>query len=321
MPRVRNVAAALAAALACATANACAQEPEPPSRAATPAATQERIERALGRALDRITARADSIDDVFQPVPFLTASQEAVLRSRPNREHVARARRLGIPRTADAAERDRLLRAGDLVVLEDSTRYWVVRELEDSSPLVVPDTRALLVELGRRFQARLAAMGVPPFRLEVTSVLRTAEDQAALRATNPNAASGVSSHEFGTTVDVAYSGFAAPVSVRPADVDDGADDGAVGAGDAGVQAGAAASGVPGAAADGAPDAVPWLEPYLRRIEASMLERVAARRSGELKAILGHVLREMQAEGKVLVTLERQQPVYHLTVARRLEGAG
>jgi hypothetical protein len=28
-----------------------------------------------------------------------------------------------------------------------------------------------------------------------------------------------------------------------------------------------------------------------------------------------VLRELQSEGVLLVTLERQQPVYHLTVAR------
>lgn len=38
---------------------------------------------------------------------------------------------------------------------------------------------------------------------------------------------------------------------------------------------------------------------------------------ELRAILGHVLREMQDEGLVMVTYEVLQPVYHMTVARRL----
>jgi hypothetical protein len=47
------------------------------------------------------------------------------------------------------------------------------------------------------------------------------------------------------------------------------------------------------------------------------ERVAGRRALELKAILGAVLVEMQDEGKVMVTLDRLQPVYHMTVARRL----
>ena len=47
----------------------------------------------------------------------------------------------------------------------------------------------------------------------------------------------------------------------------------------------------------------------------MLEAAAARKSRELMAILGEVLREMQDEGAVYVTLDRQQPVFHITVAR------
>jgi hypothetical protein len=34
------------------------------------------------------------------------------------------------------------------------------------------------------------------------------------------------------------------------------------------------------------------------------------------AVLGGVLLELQNEGSVMVTLERLQPVYHMTVARR-----
>ena len=37
---------------------------------------------------------------------------------------------------------------------------------------------------------------------------------------------------------------------------------------------------------------------------------------ELQGILGRVLIEMQREGSVLVTLEREQPVFHITVNRR-----
>src|SRR5690606_692028 len=49
-----------------------------------------------------------------------------------------------------------------------------------------------------------------------------------------------------------------------------------------------------------------------------LERVAARKSRELQNVLGGVLRGLQSDGLVLVTLERQQPVYHLTIARSLD---
>ena len=59
-----------------------------------------------------------------------------------------------------------------------------------------------------------------------------------------------------------------------------------------------------------------LEPHLIRYAAIAAERVAARRAMELRAILGEVLIELQNEGMVMVTLERLQPVYHMTVARR-----
>ena len=50
--------------------------------------------------------------------------------------------------------------------------------------------------------------------------------------------------------------------------------------------------------------------------AVVAEAVAARRSRELQAVLGRVILEMQSEGNVLVTLERQQTVFHLTVGSR-----
>jgi hypothetical protein len=125
-------------------------------------------------------------------------------------------------------------------------------------------------------------MGLPPFRFEVTSALRTAADQAGLRRRNVNAAAGQSAHEFGTTVDLSYAAFAPPAEL-PTDV--------------------------------VPDAPPWLTPYLDTVARLALESVGGRKSLELKAILGHVLAGLQAQGRVLVTLEELQPVYHITVAR------
>ena len=48
-----------------------------------------------------------------------------------------------------------------------------------------------------------------------------------------------------------------------------------------------------------------------------LESVSARKSRELGRIFSQVLAEAQEEGLALVIYERQQTVYHVTVARRL----
>jgi hypothetical protein len=236
---------------------------------------------ALDSAFAALDARARAIDDALQPVPLLTPAQEAALRD-PNARQLERARALGV-RPTDAAALAAARDAGRLVPLVDSTAHWVVRELDHSQPLVTPDVPPLLTRIAERFHARLAALGLPAYRLDITSVLRTADDQAALRGSNPNAATGVSTHEYGTTVDIAYSSFAAPRD---------------------------------AYAEPRPGPAP-LAPYVDRIAAAMLETAAARKSRELQAILGGVLAELRREGDVLVTLERQQPVYHITVARPL----
>lgn len=259
--------------------------PEPtPDEVATE--VRERVASVLDRSLERIQARADSLDEILEPVPFLVPAERAALRRYLQGEHLARARALGV-RPADRTERERMLSEGRLVVLADSTEHWVLRRARRSTSVVTPSTRALLVLLGERFQARMVELGLPRYRLEITSAFRTAEDQAALRANNPNAAAGTSAHEFGTTVDVSYRAFSAPAE-SPLEWT-------------------------------LPE--PWLEPGLRIVADRMLERVAGRRSGELQAILGGVLREMQDEGLVLVTLEEQQPVFHLTVDADLPLAG
>jgi hypothetical protein len=242
-----------------------------------------RVEEALAVTLQRITALTDSLDALLRPVPLLTPAQEAAFRRYGNAQQLQRARVLGVRPDSEAAKLA-AVRDGRLVALEDSTGLWVVRELDYSEPLVTPDARVLLVAIGERFHARLAALGLPPFRLEVTSVMRTPASQAALRRVNPNAAVGESTHEFGTTLDVAYASFAAPAQLDVAFDLDG---------------------------------VEWLEPYTDRIAAALLETVAARNSRELQAVLGSVMTAVQDEGLAMVTLERLQPVYHFTVARRL----
>lgn len=240
-------------------------------------------ETALAREMTRIRARVDSIDAIFQPLPLLRPSAEAALRRFDNDAQLVVARRLGLSASTAGAALDRLVAGGRAVKLADSSGHWVVRRLDSSSPYLTSDGAAALQEIAQRFQRALARLGAPAYRLEVTSALRSSEDQESLRRTNVNATAGESTHQYGTTFDIAYSAFAPPMEpVVRARI---------------------------------PEA-PWLSPHLEAVAAALAETVAARRSRELMAVLGNVLIEMQNEGKVMITLERLQPVYHVTVARR-----
>lgn len=241
------------------------------------------VERAFASELARIQLRVDSIDAIFQPLPLLRPQQEAALRRFDNDAQLVAARRLGIPANTQRFALDRMVAERRLVRVADSTEYWVVRKLDHSSPYLTRDAEAALRDIAGAFQAALARLGLPPYRLELTSALRSAEDQASLRTANVNAAAGESTHQFGTTFDIAYSAFAPP----PASV----------------------------VSPSLPEA-PWLEPHLVWVAGMRAETVAARRSRELMAILGNVLIDLQEAGKIMVTLERLQPVYHVTVARR-----
>lgn len=243
------------------------------------------IDATLGAALAAARAGADSVVDALRPVALLTPGQEAALRRYGNAQHLARARALGA-RPSSATERDRLIADGRLVQVPDTTDLYALRERDRSGALLTPDALALLERVAERFQAALAARGLPAYRLEVTSLIRTAAQQEALRRTNPNAAAGTSTHEFGTTMDITYESWAAPARLPEAY---------------------------------APAEPAWLTPHTAAAARAMLEYAAARKSRELQAILGGVLTDMQSEGLVYVTLERQQPVFHITVARRLAG--
>ncbi len=244
--------------------------------------TRAEIEAVLTERIDAADRLARSADRILSPLPVMTPGEESALRRFLNDSHLARARQLGV-RAEDEDALDSLVSAGRLTELEDSTRYWIVRP--GSSPAHgVPELRAVLEVVGARFQERLAEIGVPPYRMEITSAFRTAERQARLRRSNANAAAGVSSHEFGTTVDLSYAAFAPPAEV-PAEIIDGvADD---------------------------------LRPHIRRIADLAFESVSARKSRELGRIFGQVLAEAQDKGIALVIYERQQTVFHLTVGRAM----
>lgn len=156
-----------------------------------------------------VAAQADSVRTAMQRVRVLGASEVGRLRQDVNKKQIATAQRLGQRASGEAQIRE-LVRAGRLVALGDSTEFWVLRRMDHSSPYVTPDARANLVELGRRFHARLDSAGLPHYRMKVTSAIRTDESQAQLRRINSYASRIVSAHEFGTTIDVSHERFAVP---------------------------------------------------------------------------------------------------------------
>jgi hypothetical protein len=250
------------------------------ARAAAPSPAVLPTPEAWDALQARVEAHVDSVDRALRRVPNLTRTEQAALRGDANAAQTARAQRLGV-RAGDGYER--LAEQGRLVRLADNTRFWTVRDLDYSVPYVTPDTEAMLAEMGERFQAKLDSLGLPQFRLVINSVLRTAENQRALRRWNPNAAAGVSSHEYGTTIDVAYRRFAPP-----------------------------AEGLPGLDARSAGA----MEMPARTLYEVLMTEMATQRGTELQAALGRVIAEMRAEGKLMVMMERQQTVFHMTVARR-----
>lgn len=226
-----------------------------------------------------LDARLVETEAAAQRLPGLIGSIRADTRRYLNDDHVAAAQRSGVSRVRDSTHVARLLGSEALVALPDSSEYWVLRELDQSLPYVTPHTRETLEELGRRFHARLRKQGLPPFRLDITSVLRTGEQQEALRRRNRNASRTTSSHEFGTTVDIAYLSFAAPRVI---------DDPPAGR----------------------------LDARLRAHATMRLDTLGTHYAPHLEGELGAVLQEMQREGTLMTLRERSQPVYHTTVLRR-----
>ena len=245
--------------------------------------------QATFEAQDRWVAGAEA---AFESIPLLSDDEIALLRRSRNARHVERALELGVGPPDTRAQADSLAARYDLVTIRTDSLY-VVLPGRYSLPVLTPSAAASLDSVAVRFRERLAAAGLPPFRFSVSSVWRTGADQAALRGVNANAAAGRSSHEYGTTYDITYN----PTRYSPA-----------------------------------PDALPppprvdprvpalfqgAVRAELVREQRQALDRLAADYPSRLTAALGRALIELEDEGVLVVVRERRQPVYHVTLARRL----
>ncbi|WP_420456958.1 DUF5715 family protein [Rubrivirga sp.] len=233
-------------------------------------------------AVDSLAAFVTQLRGRFEQLREPTSGEENRLR-RPRTpsytDHLDMADSLGVPPLATEAELAEHLRTGELVPLVDNA-FYVVRVLEHSKPFVRPLLRDRVDEVGRRFQAALAQAGLPPYRITVSSALRTADLQRDLAQSNRNATTGRSSHEYGASVDVVYARYALWPS----------------------------------AADTL--AVPFSDPALptvQRLASRWADDLAGVYDDRLFGALARVLGQMQDEGRLLVLLEDEQPVFHLTL--------
>lgn len=248
-------------------------------------ATEQRT-RALAR---RLAARTDS---AFEAVELLTAGEKRRLRRYLQPTHIERARRLGLDPVRDRRTAGRLGRGADSTAVRLSTNafYIVDPAMSYAVALAVPSTAHVLERLGRRFQDNLMAQGLPPYRFILTNILRTGQDQAAISGVSVNAAQGQSTHEYGTTFDIFYEWF--------------------------HYAAAHDTLARGTRSDSARAAID--ETLLRRLLYAAYRQDGDDYARKIKAVLGRSILELQEEGLLLATYERQEPVFHLTVARRIE---
>ena len=110
------------------------------------------------------------------------------------------AQAIGVPPVRNREEAEKL--KSKLVKLE-ATDTYVIDSLTHSIPYLIPSAKELLDDIGRAFQDSLVAKGLNPYKLVVSSVLRTEEDITKLSKSNVNAAEN-STHRYGTTFDLAY---------------------------------------------------------------------------------------------------------------------
>ena len=95
-----------------------------------------------------------------------------------------------------------LLKDDKLVKITDND-YFRIRALTHSQPYLTPKAEEFLEDLGKRFHKKLDEKGLPEYYFEISSLLRTKENQKNLSRSNGNAAA-ISSHMYGTTFDIPY---------------------------------------------------------------------------------------------------------------------
>lgn len=120
-----------------------------------------------------------------------------------NPVHFEAAQRLGIEPIGSREEAEKL---GRKLKEISSNKYYQLDKLTHSIPFLVPKAKDLLETIGKNFLDSLEKKHISPYRVIVTSVLRTEGDITRLRKKNSNSSDN-SAHQYGTTFDISYVRF------------------------------------------------------------------------------------------------------------------
>jgi len=123
-----------------------------------------------------------------------------------NKAHLDAAKKIGVSPVASRSEAEHMKKK---LVHISSNEYYAVDSLTHSIPYLVPQASELLKSIGKNFLDSLAAKGLNPNKVIVTSVLRTEHDVERLRKRNINASDN-SAHFYGTTFDISWKRFEKP---------------------------------------------------------------------------------------------------------------
>lgn len=123
-----------------------------------------------------------------------------------NPEHLKYAKRNGVSlfkTNKDFYEGiDNLLEEDKLVKISDN-KYYRICKLTHSHPYLTPAAQKFLLDLGEKFRQKLNEKDIPAYYFQISSLLRTQENQKKLSRSNGNASPN-SSHMYGTTFDIPY---------------------------------------------------------------------------------------------------------------------
>ncbi len=235
------------------------------------------------RTLDALSEQLQITRANFERLQPPTSDEENALRrpeTPPYSDHLEIADSLGVEPVSGEGDISNYLRSGELVPLVEN-EFYTVAVLEHSAPFITPSLFTLLDEIGRRFQAGLAEHGLPIYRFTLSSATRTADLQSDLRVGNRNATSGTSSHEFGMSVDIVN--FRYSYVESESDRIDVRDD--------------------------------ELSDQINEQLAETYRAYGGLYWDHLFGQMTRVLDDLQREGSVLVLLEAEQPVFHITVTQ------
>lgn len=146
----------------------------------------------------------NKIEDLLNPAPIGTVSVD--LYRDFNVVHLKHAKQNGISPFNSNADFEHgiaaLLKEDKLVEISDNS-YYRICKLTHSHPYLTPAAKQFLNDLGEIFHEKLDEKEMPGYYFQISSLLRTKENQKNLSRNNGNASSN-SSHLYGTTFDIPY---------------------------------------------------------------------------------------------------------------------